>query len=205
MACRALPIILPQPNCLVPAKAYFCPPHFRFIWFVLSLLFRSPWLNLKPNAFKQSTLQICGTHCKIYWRKVWKLPIFPRRWRDGKYHKFILQLHKLFPERVQIYCPQKFSFLSNFHFILKSNNWVHSKEFIISKDLYLWIIGLSENLHIAFLLYEQAKFGQPHKYLNVMSCHFAISQPTLDLFAPDPFKIMLSKGVSLWKLWNCGY
>ena len=23
---------------------------------------------------------------------------------------------------------------------------------------------------------------------------------TLDLFAPDPFKIMLSKGVSLWKL-----
>ena len=28
---------------------------------------------------------------------------------------------------------------------------------------------------------------------------------TLDLFAPDLFKIMLSKGVSLWKLWNRGY
>ena len=27
---------------------------------------------------------------------------------------------------------------------------------------------------------------------------------TLDLFAPDPFKIMLLKGGSLWKLWNCG-
>ena len=137
-------------NCLVPAKAYFCPPHFRFIWFMLSLLFRSPWLNLKPNAFKQSTLQICGTHCKIYWRKVWKLPIFPRRWRDGKYHKFILQLHKLFPERVQIYCPQKFSFLSNFHRMYIKfkllNNWVHSEEFITFKrfaSLNNWIIWKS--------------------------------------------------------------
>ena len=28
---------------------------------------------------------------------------------------------------------------------------------------------------------------------------------TLDLFASDPFKIMLSKGGFLWKLRNCGY
>ena len=28
---------------------------------------------------------------------------------------------------------------------------------------------------------------------------------TLDLFASDPFKIMLSEGGFLWKLWNCGY
>ena len=28
---------------------------------------------------------------------------------------------------------------------------------------------------------------------------------TLDLFASDRFKMMLSKGGLLWKLWNCGY
>ena len=28
---------------------------------------------------------------------------------------------------------------------------------------------------------------------------------TLDLLAPDPFRIMLSKGGSLCKLWNCDY
>ena len=31
------------------------------------------------------------------------------------------------------------------------------------------------------------------------------SDITLDLFASDPFKIMLSKGGFLWKLRNCGY
>ena len=34
---------------------------------------------------------------------------------------------------------------------------------------------------------------------------FAGNLITLDLFASDPFKIMLSKDGFLWKLWNCGY
>ena len=32
---------------------------------------------------------------------------------------------------------------------------------------------------------------------------YLILSYTLDLFASDPFKIMLSKGGILWKLWNC--
>ena len=32
-----------------------------------------------------------------------------------------------------------------------------------------------------------------------------VAKCTLDLFASDPFKIMLSKGGFLWKLRNCGY
>ena len=36
--------------------------------------------------------------------------------------------------------------------------------------------------------------------LGISRCVFIRLQYTLDLLAPDPFKIMLSKGGSLWKL-----
>ena len=59
-------------------------------------------------------------------------------------------------------------------------------------------IKISWNLKSEY--YNTQKFTPPSGLQNWPSAFI-----TLDLFARDPFKIMLLKGGSLWKLWNCGF
>ena len=75
-------------------------------------LFHCPPLWTKVRLHGKKTTKCNKVLCKYVEHMVRSIgekfencPFLPRRWREGKYHKFILQLHKLFPERVQIYCP----------------------------------------------------------------------------------------------------
>ena len=62
---------------------------------------------------------------------------------------------------------------------------------------YVWLKVLLFALHWS----DFTDFYNKPAFFFMHSVHHS----TLDLLAPDPFKIMLSKGSSLWKLCNFGY
>ena len=87
------------------------------------------------------------------------------------------------------------------------------KEYIaalIHKIVYFFPVGLIETFNNKLEKYSVSiiavivRMNYSCDLKNIVNS-WLIDFFTLDLLAPDPFRIILSKGGSLWKLLNCGY
>ena len=98
---------------------------------------------------------------------------------------------------------QFFELLATHSFTLVLRGWsIKFATGLITKiDIVQKVYKWSSCPFAKMILPKRGSFWQKDSLIT----HILWCTTTLDLFAPDPFKIMLSKGGSLWKLWNCGY